>query len=77
MVVRIQLCLRSVLVIRAQSFRENSQLASILFMFYSMLNSGGGQGGGNPEEQGWELGGKREVTERDAGVMCGWEAGEE
>ena len=69
MVVRIQFCLRSELVIRAQSFRENSPLASILFMFYSMLNSGGGLGGGNPGEQGRELGGKREETKRDAGVM--------
>ena len=31
--------------------------------------SGGGQGGGNPGEWGREVGGKREETERDAGVM--------
>ena len=30
---------------------------------------GGGQGGGNPGEWGREVGGKREETERDAGVM--------
>ena len=31
--------------------------------------SGGGQSDGNPGEQGREVGGKREETERDAGVM--------
>ena len=38
-------------------------------VFLRHQESGGGQGGGNPGEYGREVAGRREETERDAGVM--------
>ena len=44
--------------------REHTSCQNVL-----VIACGGGQGGGNPGEWGREVSGKREETERDAGVM--------
>ena len=46
-------------------------------VLFVILHCGKGQGGGNPGEYGREVNGKREKTERDAGVVRGRDAGEE